>query len=88
MVVSRDMTLKDFRTLLTPSGWLRGRIVSAAQGAVSRILGMRRTDRVRDWLYRSPLALVLKPRVLAWVVLGCLGAALLILLGLAARGLL
>src|SRR5262249_24693623 len=62
MVVSRDMTLADFRSLLTPAGWLQGRIVSMAQEGVSRVLGMRRTDALRNWLYTSPLALLLRPR--------------------------
>jgi peptidoglycan/xylan/chitin deacetylase (PgdA/CDA1 family) len=65
MVVSRDMTLEEFRSLLTPAGWLRGRIVSVAQQALSRSLGMRRTDAFRKFLYASPLAPLLGPRRLA-----------------------
>jgi peptidoglycan/xylan/chitin deacetylase (PgdA/CDA1 family) len=68
MVVSRDMTLEEFRSILTPAGWLRGRIVSVAQEAISRMLGMRRTDALRNFLYSSPLAPLLRPRRLAFVL--------------------
>jgi peptidoglycan/xylan/chitin deacetylase (PgdA/CDA1 family) len=68
MVVSRDMTLEEFRSLLTPAGWLRGRVVSVAQEAISQVLGMRRTDALRNFLYNSPLAPLLRPRRLAFVL--------------------
>ena len=80
MVVSRDMSLDDFRSLLGPAGWFRGRIISFAQEAVSRLLGMRRTDRLRDRLYRSPLSVLLRPRILVWVLVGAVAAAVATLL--------
>ena len=69
MVVSRDMTLEDFRALLSPAGCLRGRLISAFQEGISRMLGMRRTDAFRNWLYASPLAPLLQPRRLVWLLL-------------------
>src|SRR5262249_9222068 len=74
MVVSRDMTLEDFRSLLTPAGWVQGRIVSMAQEGVSRVLGMRRTDALRNWLYTSPLAPLLRLRRLAFLLAGAIAA--------------
>jgi peptidoglycan/xylan/chitin deacetylase (PgdA/CDA1 family) len=70
MVVSRDMTLEDFRSLLTPAGWLQGRILSVAQEGISRLLGMRRTDALRDRLYASAFAPLLRPRRLALLLAG------------------
>jgi peptidoglycan/xylan/chitin deacetylase (PgdA/CDA1 family) len=69
MVVSRDTTLDDFRRLLTPPAWLQGRIISLAQGSLSRLLGMRRMDALRSWLYASPLAPLLRPRRLVLALL-------------------
>jgi peptidoglycan/xylan/chitin deacetylase (PgdA/CDA1 family) len=74
MVVSRDMSLGDFRSLLTPAGWLQGRILSVAQESVSRLLGMRRTDAFRNRLYASPLAPLLRPRRLAFVLVVAVSA--------------
>jgi len=72
MVVSRDMTLEDFRAMLSPAGCLRGRLISAFQEGISRTLGMRRTDALRNWLYVSPLAPLLQPQRLVWLLLAAL----------------
>lgn len=76
MVISRDMTLEEFRRLLSPAGWLRGRLASVAQETISRCLGMPLTDALRDRLYASPLARMLRPGTLPWVVLAFLAAGL------------
>jgi peptidoglycan/xylan/chitin deacetylase (PgdA/CDA1 family) len=85
MVVARDMTLEEFRSLLTPRGWLRGRIISIPQTAVVRVLGIRGANRLRGWLYASPLRGLLAPRRLAWLIFGGLLAGILLLAGLALR---
>jgi peptidoglycan/xylan/chitin deacetylase (PgdA/CDA1 family) len=82
MVVTRDTTLGEFKTMLSPSGWLRARITSAPQEILSRIFGMRRTDRLRDWLYNSPLAPLLRLTVLLWLMI------LLVIAGLTVLGML
>jgi peptidoglycan/xylan/chitin deacetylase (PgdA/CDA1 family) len=76
MVVSRETTLEEFRSLLTPAGWLRGRIISVAQEVISRLLGMRRTDALRNLLYASPVAPLLRPQRLAWLLVAATAVTL------------
>jgi peptidoglycan/xylan/chitin deacetylase (PgdA/CDA1 family) len=86
MVVARDMTLEDFRSLLTPAGRLKGRIVSTLQEGMGRMLGMRRLDALRAFLYASPLAPLVRPRTIFWTILTCAALALVVLLWIVLAG--
>ena len=54
LVVARDVTLDDFRSILSPATAIRLRLMSCFQNVLLQVLGPSGLDRLRNSLYRSP----------------------------------
>lgn len=54
LVVARDVSLNDFRNLLSPAPAIRLRLMSCAQNILLHVLGPGGIDKLRHSLYRSP----------------------------------
>lgn len=59
LVVARDVTLDDFRRILSPATATRLRLMSYFQNILLQVLGPKGIDRLRNNLYRSPFVWVL-----------------------------
>lgn len=58
LVVARDFSLNDFRSLLSPATAVRLRLMSCVQNMLLHVLGPGGLDKLRNSLYRSPLVWV------------------------------
>jgi len=68
LVVERDMALDDFRRILSPRHAALTRAMGAIKSVPRRLVGARRTRRLRDLLHRDPLRPIFRASGLRFLV--------------------
>jgi len=82
LVIGRDFTIEDFERILEPRTGLFLRLTSSMQNILLFLLGPRRLDALRDFVYRAPLGTSLIRGQLKYLVPGIAAVVVLFLIGM------
>jgi peptidoglycan/xylan/chitin deacetylase (PgdA/CDA1 family) len=82
LVIGRDFTINDFREILHPKGGLFLRLTSSIQNVLLLVLGPKKLDMFRDFVYRLPLGTSLIRGQLKYVVPGIAAVTLILLISI------